>query len=106
MHELVGINFVVESEVEESKPELQTPRMFRVLLLNDDYTPMDFVIGILKQFFSMPEERAIEIMLEVHKQGKGCCGIYTRDVAETKVQQVNMFSRMNEYPLLCTMEAT
>lgn len=91
--------------VAEEKPKLKRPPMYKVLLLNDDYTPMDFVVDVLKQFFFMDEQRATLIMLEVHQQGKGLCGIYSRDVAETKVAQVNNHARSYDYPLLCIMEA-
>lgn len=91
--------------VEEAKPKLKKPRMYKVLILNDDYTPMDFVVHILEAFFNLPNEKAQNIMINVHTKGKGVCGVYTRDVAETKVEQVNDYSRQNQHPLLCTMEA-
>ena len=91
--------------LEEAKPKLKRPPMYKVILLNDDYTPMEFVIHILESFFGMDRERATHIMLNVHTQGKGICGIYTRDIAETKVAQVNDYSRQHDHPLLCTMEA-
>ncbi len=91
--------------VQESKPELKRPPMYKVLLINDDYTPMEFVVHILESFFSMDRVKATQVMLTVHSQGKGLCGIYTRDVAETKVNQVNAYSRRHQHPLLCTMEA-
>ena len=78
--------------------------MYQVLLLNDDYTPMDFVVHVLQSFFGFAYERAHEVMLHVHLRGRGVCGLYTREVAETKVTQVNEFSRANHHPLLCTME--
>ncbi|MGE3919841.1 MAG: ATP-dependent Clp protease adapter ClpS [Gammaproteobacteria bacterium] len=90
--------------VERSKVELQKPRMYKVILVNDDYTPMDFVVDVLKHFFAKPEDEATRIMLQVHTQGKGICGIYSRDIAETKVYQVNTYSRAYEHPLLCVME--
>lgn len=90
--------------VEPGKPELAPPPRYQVLLLNDDYTPMDFVIEVLQQFFGMDMEQATQVMLHVHTRGRGVCGVYTREVAETKVAQVNEFSRMNQHPLLCTME--
>lgn len=80
------------------------PKTFKVLLLNDDYTPMEFVVIVLKRFFGMSEENAILTMLQVHLNGKGVCGSFAKDVAETKVAQVNDFSRSYEHPLLCTME--
>ncbi len=78
--------------------------MYKVFLLNDDYTPMDFVVEVLMHFFLISEPEAIMIMLQVHKQGKGYCGIYTRDIAETKVALVNSYSRISQQPLLCQME--
>lgn len=90
--------------LEEALPEVKLPPMYRVILLNDDYTPMDFVIEILKLFFGMGHERATQVMLHVHTRGKGVCGVYTYEIAETKVAQVNEFSRQNEHPLKCTME--
>ncbi|MEE7546442.1 ATP-dependent Clp protease adapter ClpS [Xanthomonas sp. Kuri4-1] len=90
--------------VEPSKPEVAPPPLYQVLLLNDDYTPMDFVVTVLQQFFTLDLERATQVMLHVHTRGRGVCGVYTREVAESKVAQVNEFSRMNQHPLLCTME--
>ncbi len=91
--------------VEESKPELKRPRRYKVLLLNDDFTPMDFVVHILEKFFSMDRPKATQVMLAVHTEGKGVCGTYSRDIAETKVMQVNDYSRKHQHPLLCDMEA-
>lgn len=82
----------------------ETPKMYRVLLLNDDFTPMDFVILVLRRFFGKNEEEATRIMLDVHKKGAGTCGVYTFEIAEMKVMQVNQFSRMNQHPLKCTLE--
>jgi len=90
--------------VEEAKPELKRPPMFKVLLINDDYTPMEFVVHVLETFFTMDRPTATQIMLNVHSKGKGLCGVFTRDIAETKVAQVNEYSRQHEHPLLCTME--
>jgi ATP-dependent Clp protease adaptor protein ClpS len=90
--------------VEKARPKLKRPPMYRVLLVNDDFTPMEFVVHILQTFFSMNREKATQIMLHVHTRGKGICGVYTHDVAETKVGQVNAYSRKHEHPLLCTME--
>ncbi|WP_045738608.1 ATP-dependent Clp protease adapter ClpS [Xanthomonas sp. MUS 060] len=92
--------------VETGKPETARPPMYQVLLLNDDYTPMEFVVTVLQQFFALDLERATQVMLHVHTRGRGVCGLYTREVAESKVAQVNEFSRMNQHPLLCTMEKT
>lgn len=90
--------------VETGRPEVAPPPQYQVMLLNDDYTPMDFVVTVLQDFFSMDMDRATQVMLHVHTRGRGICGVYTREVAETKVAQVNEFSRMNQHPLLCTME--
>ena len=90
--------------VEEAPPKLKQPPMYKVLLLNDDYTPMEFVVYILENFFRMDREQATRVMLNVHTHGKGICGTYTREVAETKVAQVNEYSRQNSHPLLCDME--
>jgi ATP-dependent Clp protease adaptor protein ClpS len=91
--------------VQEAKPKLKKPPMYKVIILNDDYTPMDFVVHVLEVFFNLSHEKAQNIMLNVHTKGKGVCGVYTRDVAETKVEQVNEYSRQNQHPLLTTMEA-
>ena len=90
--------------VQEAKPRLKVPALYKVILNNDDYTPMDFVVDILEGFFSLNIESATRIMLDVHKSGKGVCGIFSREIAETKVAQVNNYSRENQHPLLCTME--
>jgi ATP-dependent Clp protease adaptor protein ClpS len=90
--------------VQEEKPKLKKPALYRVVLLNDDYTPMEFVIDILMMFFSMNQEKSTQVMLAVHTQGKGVCGTYSRDVADTKAAQVNQFARDNKHPLLCEVE--
>lgn len=90
--------------VETSKPETARPPLYSVLLLNDDYTPMDFVVDVLMRFFALDLEKATQVMLHVHTRGRGVCGVFTRDVAESKVSQVNEYSRLNQHPLLCTME--
>ncbi len=90
--------------VETAKPKLKRPPMYKVILLNDDYTPMEFVVEVLETFFAMGREKATQIMLHVHTRGKGVCGVYTREVAETKVALVNDFSRGHQHPLLCAME--
>ena len=90
--------------LQEAKPKLKRPPLYKVLLLNDDFTPMDFVIHILQDFFSMDREKATEVMMHVHTKGVGVCGIFPRDIAETKVSMVNQFSRESQYPLKCTME--
>lgn len=90
--------------LEESRADVELPPMYRVVLLNDDYTPMDFVVEILKIFFGMNHDRATQVMLHVHTRGKGVCGIYTYEIAETKVAQVTTYARQHQHPLLCTME--
>jgi len=90
--------------LEEARPEVKLPPMYRVILINDDYTPMDFVIEILINFFRMSHDRATQVMLHVHTKGKGVCGVFTFEIAETKVAQVNEYSRQSEHPLKCTME--
>ena len=86
----------------ESK--LKPPPMFKVVLLNDDFTPMDFVIIVLQRFFSMTREQATQIMLQVHNEGAGVCGVFSRDIAQTKVEQVGTFARQHQHPLQCVME--
>ena len=90
--------------VQESRPKLKKPPLYKVILLNDDFTPMEFVVEVLKSFFAMSEELATQVMLHVHTRGIGICGIFSRDVAETKVRLVNDYSRQHQHPLLCTME--
>lgn len=92
--------------LQESPPELKRPPLFKVVLINDDYTPMEFVVEVLEVFFRMNREQATRVMLTVHTQGKGVCGVYTRDIAETKATQVNQYARDNQHPLLCEIEAS
>ena len=86
------------------RPKTKKPSMYKVLLLNDDYTPMEFVVLVLERFFSKTRAEATDIMLHVHRRGVGLCGIYTYEVAETKVAQVMEFAKANEQPLQCTLE--
>ena len=86
------------------RPDVQRPPLYSVLLLNDDYTPMDFVVDVLIRFFGMNLEKATQVMLHVHTRGRGVCGVFTREIAESKVAQVNEYARMHQHPLLCTME--
>ena len=90
--------------LEAQHTRLAPPPLYTVLLLNDDFTPMDFVVHVLQKFFSMDRERAMQIMLKVHMEGQGICGIYSRDVAATKVEQVTTYARENQHPLACVME--
>lgn len=90
--------------VDEAKPRLKRPPLYKVVLLNDDYTPMDFVVEILQVFFRMDRPKATQIMLHVHMRGKGVCGVFTYEIAETKAAQVNDYSRKHQHPLLCTLE--
>lgn len=85
-------------------PVVETPRMYTVILLNDDYTPMDFVILVLRRFFNKNEEEATKIMLDVHQKGAGVAGVFTLEVAEMKVMQVNQFAQGNQHPLKCTLK--
>ncbi|MEQ9343218.1 MAG: ATP-dependent Clp protease adapter ClpS [Gammaproteobacteria bacterium] len=91
-------------ETVADKPKLKQPPMYKVVLINDDYTPMDFVVDVLRSFFNMNVEKATQIMLKVHTEGKGVCGVYSKDVAESKAAQVNDYSRECEQPLLCSVE--
>jgi ATP-dependent Clp protease adaptor protein ClpS len=90
--------------VEETKPKLKKPPLYQVLLLNDDYTPMDFVVEVLELIFGMDRQNATRIMLEVHTKGKGRCGVFTYEIAETKVAQVTSYSQQHQHPLLSTLE--
>ena len=89
---------------QRAKPQLKKPPLYRVVLLNDDYTPMEFVVQVLEQFFGMGREKATQVMLAVHTQGKGVCGIYPQDIADTKASQVNQCARDSGHPLLCEVE--
>jgi ATP-dependent Clp protease adaptor protein ClpS len=90
--------------VEEAQPKVKPPPLFRVVLLNDDFTPMEFVVDVLQSIFSMERTRATQVMLEVHTKGKGICGVFSHEIAETKVAQVMSFANQQQHPLLCTME--
>lgn len=93
-----------ESVLEAERVGTKPPPLYKVLLLNDDFTPMEFVVLVLQQFFGMDRERATRIMLQVHREGSGLCGIYPKDVAATKVEQVVAFARQHQHPLACVME--
>ncbi|WP_394174543.1 ATP-dependent Clp protease adapter ClpS [Thalassotalea litorea] len=99
--ELNDTDSVVE---EQQREKIKRPSMYRVIILNDDYTPMDFVVEVLSKFFNMDTDQATQIMLTIHYKGKASCGIFTAEVAETKVDQVCRFARKHEHPLMCTME--
>ena len=86
------------------KSRVKPPPMYKVLLLNDDFTPMDFVVIVLEKFFGLSREQSTQVMLKVHREGKGACGVYPHDVAATKVQQVSEYSRRHQHPLACVME--
>ncbi len=90
--------------VEEAEPEVKQPPMYKVVLLNDDFSPMDFVVEVIMKFFGKHKEEATKIMLQIHYEGRGVCGLYRSEIAETKVVQVNEYSRANQHPLLCIME--
>ena len=91
--------------LEEARPQLKRPPMYKVVMMNDDYTPMDFVVEILEMFFTLSEEQATQVMLKVHTEGRAVCGVFTRDIAETKAAQVNQYAQENEHPLICEIEA-
>ena len=99
-HDDGGTGLVVET----AKPKLKKPPMYKVVMLNDDYTPMEFVIMILEKLFRLDHEKAIQVMLNVHQKGKGICGVYPHEIAQTKVAQVLELARQNDHPLQCTME--
>ena len=90
--------------VEEVRPSIKEPPLYRVVLINDDFTPMEFVVNILECIFGMERTRATQVMLEVHTKGKGICGVYNFEIAETKVAQVMGIAQQHQHPLLCTME--
>lgn len=90
--------------VQEARPQLKKPPKYQVLLLNDDFTPMDFVVDILQNIFYKDKEEAVKITMSVHTSGVGVCGVYTKDIAETKVQQVIVYAQENQHPLQCTLE--
>jgi ATP-dependent Clp protease adaptor protein ClpS len=92
------------SLLETKRTQLAPPPLYKVLLLNDDYTPMEFVIVVLQQFFRMDREQATRIMLKVHHEGRGICGVFPKDIAATKVEQVLAFARQQNHPLQCVME--
>ena len=91
-------------DLDTTTEKVKQPNLYRVLLFNDDFTPMDFVVLVLVKFFSMDNESAVRIMLDIHNKGRGECGIYTRDIAETKMQQANSYAREHKHPLLCQIE--
>ncbi len=93
-----------EKLLEHSKERVQPPPMYKVFLNNDDYTPMDFVVEVLMRFFRLDADKANQVMLTVHYQGRAVCGIYTAEIAETKVMQVNQYARKHQHPLMCSME--
>ncbi len=90
---------------EETQQQTKEPSMYKVLIINDDFTPMDFVVDVLVRFFHMDEERATQVMMQVHTRGKGLCGIFTHEIAETKMNQVNQYAKDSTHPLLCVMES-
>ncbi len=93
-----------ELAVEEERPKVKRPPLYRVVLINDDYTPMEFVVDILETVFGLDRTRATQVMLEVHTKGKGICGVFNYEIAETKVAQVMGLAQQHQHPLLCTME--
>ena len=104
----MGTHLIGENDtklaVQKAKPKLAVPRLYKVILLNDDYTPMEFVVDVLRAFFFMDEATATRTMLEVHYKGQAVCGVYSKDVAETKAALVNDYARGQDHPLLCNLE--
>ena len=90
--------------LENREVRVKPPPMYQVLLLNDDFTPMEFVVSVLQKFFGMGREKATQVMLKVHREGRGVCGVFPRDIAVTKVEQVCSYSRQHQHPLQCVME--
>jgi ATP-dependent Clp protease adaptor protein ClpS len=90
--------------LEPDRQRIKPPPLYKVMILNDDYTPMDFVVVVLEKFFRMSREQATVVMLKVHRQGRGVCGVFPRDLAATKVEQVGAFARLHQHPLACVME--
>lgn len=90
--------------VDEAKPKVKRPSLYKVIVLNDDYTPMEFVVYVMEKFFSMNREQATQVMLHVHTRGMGVAGVYSYEIAETKIAQVTEFAQQNQHPLMCTME--
>jgi len=95
-----------DTVLEARKARVAPPPLYKVMLLNDDYTPMEFVVVVLQKFFAMTREHATRVMLKVHREGIGVCGVYPKDIAATKVQQVSAYSRRHQHPLQCVMEET
>ena len=100
----MGTKHQGDSLLEAQRVKASLPPLYKVLLLNDDFTPMDFVITVLQKFFGMDREQATRIMLKVHNEGRGLCGVFPRDIAATKVEQVAVFARDHQHPLACVME--
>ena len=92
--------------LETKKGKVKPPPLFKVMILNDDYTPMEFVVIVLQTFFALSREKSTQIMLKVHREGMGVCGVYPKDIATTKVEQVVSFARKHQHPLQCVMEET
>jgi ATP-dependent Clp protease adaptor protein ClpS len=95
-----------DAVLEAKKGKVKPPPLYKVMLLNDDYTPMEFVVVVLQKFFAMSRERATQVMLKVHREGIGVCGVFPRDIASTKVAQVSGYARKHQHPLQCVMEKT
>jgi ATP-dependent Clp protease adaptor protein ClpS len=96
----------IGSVLEAAKAKVKPPPLYKVMLLNDDYTPMDFVVVVLQTVFAMSREKATQVMLQIHREGVGVCGTFTREVAAAKVEQVINIARKHQHPLQCTMEET
>ncbi|SMC15925.1 ATP-dependent Clp protease adaptor protein ClpS [Andreprevotia lacus DSM 23236] len=100
----MAIQHQSDQQLAEQQTRVGPPPLYTVLLMNDDYTPMEFVVVVLQQFFAMGHEQATAVMLKVHTEGRGICGVYPKDIAATKVEEVNSFARQHQHPLQCIME--
>lgn len=100
----MAIKHQTDTALARQASKVEPPAMWRVILLNDDFTPMDFVVAVLQGFFALDSERATQIMLQVHTEGRGICGVFPKDVAATKVSEVTRFARQHQHPLQCIME--
>jgi ATP-dependent Clp protease adaptor protein ClpS len=101
----VDVKTAKELVVQEAQPELKQPSLYQVIMHNDDFTPMEFVVAVLELFFNMDRALATRVMYEIHTKGKAVCGVFSKDVAETKIEQVNEYARRQEHPLMCSIEA-
>lgn len=105
MNTEIAVKKEMDLVVQEARPQLKEPSLYQVMMYNDDFTPMEFVVVVLETFFNMDRAKATQVMYDVHLTGKGVCGVFSKDVAETKVDQVTEYARSHEHPLLCSIEA-